>query len=274
MLRMSPIPTAVLLDDLRAEHEALDRRVAGLDDARWRSPTPAEGWTVADSISHLAYFDATAVLALADISAFTRHLAELASDPTAAPDTALARAGDHRVLLETWRDGRRGLLRAAGAADPAARVPWYGPAMGLASFVSARLMETWAHGQDVVDTLGLPPVASDRLRHVCHLGVGARGYSFRVRGLADPGDPVRVEATPPGGGDPWTWGPAEAPDRVHGPALDLALVLTQRRHLDDTDVVVEGDTAARWMAIAQAFAGPAGPGRQSAAPSGEQPGGP
>jgi len=173
----------------------------------------------------------------------------------------LARTADHGALLDAWRAGRAALLDAARAADPAVRVPWYGPAMGFASFVSARLMETWAHGQDVADALGLAPVTTDRLRHIVHLGVGARAYSFRVRGLQDPGDPVRVEAAPPAGGDAWTWGPAEAADAVRGPALDLALVLTQRRHLADTAVSVEGPTAQAWMAIAQAFAGPPGPGR-------------
>jgi uncharacterized protein (TIGR03084 family) len=258
----APDPTA-LVADLAAEHDALDGRVAGLDDDGWATPTPAEGWTVADSVSHLAFFDRSALLALTDAAAFTAHLAELAAAAADEPDVALGRAGDHAALLEQWREGRGALLAAAATADPAARVPWYGPPMGLASFVSARLMETWAHGQDVADALGLPPVVSDRLRHVCHLGVGARAYSFRVRGLDDPGDPIRVEATPPGGGAAWTWGPADAADRVTGSALDLALVLTQRRHRDDTDVVVAGPVAERWMAIAQAFAGPAGPGRSA-----------
>ena len=258
---MPSLPPATLLDDLGAEHAALDERVAGLDDAGWSTPTPAEGWTVADGISHLAFFDRSAVLALTDGDAFRAHLGELVAAAADQPDVALGRRGDHGALLAGWREGRAALLAAARDADPAARVPWYGPAMGFASFVSARLMETWAHCQDVADGLGLPPVVSDRLRHVCHLGVGARAYSFRVRGLTDPGDPVRVEATPPDGGAPWTWGPDDAVDRVAGSALDLALVLTQRRHRADTGVVVEGPTAEAWMAIAQAFAGPPGPGR-------------
>jgi uncharacterized protein (TIGR03084 family) len=253
---------AGLLEDLRDEHAALDERVAPLDDGGWTMGTPAEGWTVRDAISHLAFFDATAVLALEDGDAFVAHATAMATGPRE-PDLELGRSGDHADLLATWRSGRGRLLAAAGGADPSQRVPWYGPPMSLASFVTARLMETWAHGQDVADALGLEPVVSDRLRHVCHIGVGARAYSFRVRGLDDPGDPIHVEAVPPGGdgGDPWTWGPADAPDRVVGPALDLALVLTQRRHLADTSIEVVGPVASQWMAIAQAFAGPAGPGR-------------
>ena len=258
-----PLPprVAALLDDLRAEHVALDERVGGLDDVAWTTATPAEGWAVRDAVSHLAFFDATAVLALEDAEAFVAHTSSMATGPRE-PDLALGRSGDHGALLHQWREGRQRLAVAIDRADPTARVPWYGPPMSLASFVTARLMETWAHGQDVADALGLTPIVSDRLRHVCHIGVGARAYSFRVRGIADPGDPVRVEATPPGGeGEPWAWGPEDAADRVTGSAIDLALVLTQRRHLDDTSIEIVGPVATQWMAIAQAFAGPAGPGR-------------
>jgi uncharacterized protein (TIGR03084 family) len=245
---------AGLLDDLVAEHAALDGRVAVLDDGGWTTATPAEGWAVRDAISHLAFFDGTAALALDDAEAFVRLTSSMAGGPKE-PDLELGRSGDHDALLRRWGEGRERLAVAIGRADPAVRVPWYGPPMSLASFVTARLMETWAHGQDVADALGLPPVVSDRLRHVCHIGVGARAYSFRVRGIDDPGDPVRVEA------GPWTWGPEEATDRVTGSAIDLALVFTQRRHLDDTSIEIVGPVASQWMAIAQAFAGPAGPGR-------------
>ena len=249
-----------LLSDLEAEHAALDARVAGLSEELWRTPTPAEGWDVADCISHLAYFDGTAVLALTDEEAFTAHVQELfARGLETLPDTALARSVPGADLLASWRHGRAALLAHTATVAPGTRVPWYGPPMSVGSFVTARLMETWAHGQDVADALGLEPVVSDRLRHVCHLGVGARAYAFLVHGQPDPGDPVRVSLTGVGGGD---WGPEDAADSVSGTALDFALLVTQRRHLDDVDLTVTGPTAEKWMSIAQAFAGPAGPGRK------------
>ncbi len=257
-----------LLADLAAEHEALDGRVEHLDDETWHTPTPAEGWDVADQISHLAYFDGAARLALSDAAEFEAQRGELLPAGrqmgAATPDVALARGGRGPDLLEVWRRERAGMIEAAGATDPGERVPWYGPAMSLASFVTARIMETWAHGQDIADALGLPPVVSARLRHVCHIGVGARGYSFAVHDRGDPGDPVRVEVEAPDG-TMWTWGPHDARDRVRARALDLALLLTQRRHRDDVAVAVEGPTAEAWIAVAQAFAGPAGPGRARAA---------
>lgn len=250
-----------MLDELAAEQEALDARVAGLTEAEWAIPTPAEGWDVRDSIGHLGYFEETANLALTDRDAFSRHSAELGSGRLVHPDEVLSRSLPGDEVLQRWRVSRAALLSSLRAADPAARVPWYGPAMSVTSFATARVMETWAHGQDVADALGAPPVVSDRLRHVGHIGMAARPYAFLVNQLEDPGDPVRVVVRGPGG-DVWTWGPDGSENRVEGTALDFALVVTQRRHLDDTALVVTGPVARQWLSIAQSFAGPRGPGRQ------------
>lgn len=251
---------AALLEDLAAEHAALDARVRGLSEEQWRIPTPAAGWDIADCISHLHYFDGTAILALTDEKAFAAHVQELfTAGLDSGRDTAFGRGCSGGELLEDWRRGRSALLDRAAAVPPGSRVPWYGPPMSVASFVTARLMETWAHGQDVADALGLEPVVSERLRHVCHLGVGARAYAFLVHEETDPGEPVRVELSGVGGG---TWGPEDATDSVTGSALDFALLVTQRRHLDDVDLTVTGPTAEQWMSIAQAYAGPAGTGRE------------
>ncbi len=250
-----------ILEDLVAEHDYLDGLVGGLSAPGWAGPTPAEGWTVLDTISHLAYFDERAFTALVDPVAFAAHAEDvLAHGFGEASDVALGRRLGRTALLAEWRSRRTRLLAGLRAADPSARVPWYGPAMSLRSFATARLMETWAHGVDVADALGAPLSHEDRLRNVCHLCVGARAFSFFVHGAPDPGDPVRVEVTGPHG-DLWTWGAEDAPHRVTGTALDLALLVTQRRHRSDTALTVEGDVAELWLSVAQAFAGPAGGGR-------------
>ncbi|MCW2571941.1 MAG: hypothetical protein JWO88_1999 [Frankiales bacterium] len=254
-----PADIGALLSDLRDEQAALDERVAGLTEQQWRTPSPAEGWDVADCIGHLAYFDRTAVLALTDPEAFAAHASWILTVLHSNPDVVDARAGSGADLLDAWRAGREALYERVVGADPAARVPWYGPAMSLASFVTARLMEAWAHGQDVSDALSLPAVVSERLRHVCHIGVGARAYAFAVHQVVDDGAPVRVELSGLGGG---FWGPEDAADRVTGSALDFALLVTQRRHRSDVGLEIVGETADVWMSIAQAYAGPAGPGRQ------------
>jgi uncharacterized protein (TIGR03084 family) len=133
--------------------------------------------------------------------------------------------------------------------------------MSLASFLTARLMETWAHGVDISDALGKPIVTSARLKHVCHIGFLARPNSYRSRGLAVPEADIAVRLTAPDGST-WSWGNDAAPESITGTGLDFALLVTQRRHVDDTALVADGVLARQWTTFAQAFAGPAGPGRQ------------
>jgi uncharacterized protein (TIGR03084 family) len=249
--------------DLAGEHAALDAVVAGLDDDRWDTPTPAAGWAVRHQIGHLTFYDRAATMAAADPDDFTAWLATAMEDPGAYVVEA-DRIGHDLTgapLLQTWRAGRAALLDALRPLDPAARVPWYGPSMSARSFATARLMETWAHGQDVVDGLRAVGVdasrePTDRLRHIAHLGVVTRGWSYRVRGLEPPAVDVRVELAPPSGGERWTWGDAAAADTVRGPALDFCLVVTQRRNPAATALEADGDAATEWLALAQAFAGP------------------
>lgn len=259
-----PVPFTDLLADLAAETEVLDAILADLPAGGYERPTPAVGWAVRDQVSHLAYFDETATLAAEDPGRFRAEAAELMALGDAFPDVVAAR---HRqlsapVLLDWFRGARKRLLDVFGTVDPKTRVPWYGPDMSIASSVTARLMETWAHGQDVADALGVRREPTHRLRHVAHLGVRTLGFTFRLHGREVPTDPVRVELTAPDGGV-WAWGPEDARDAVRGTALDFCLAVTQRRHLDDLSLDVVGPVATEWMSIAQAYAGAPGPGRAS-----------
>jgi len=256
-------PLQRLLADLEDEHAELDALLAPLDAASWDRPTPAEGWAVRDQVSHLAFFDEAAALAVVEPDRFrARAEAMLATtgDPMA-EHLARGRALDGAAVLAWWRRARADMLAAARTVDEGARIPWFGPSMGVMSFVSARLMETWAHGQDVADALGVARRPSARLRHVAHLGVRARPFSYAVRGLEVPGGPVAVELVGPAG-ERWSWDAGDdAADVVRGTALDFCLVVTQRRHVANTALEVDGPLAEGWLAIAQAFAGPPGPGR-------------
>ncbi|WP_043265667.1 TIGR03084 family metal-binding protein [Streptomyces sp. CT34] len=251
-----------VLEDLRAEGEELDGLVAGLPDEKWGRATPAAGWTIAHQIAHLAWTDERAVQSAVDPDGF----AEEARTALASPETFVddgAELGARLApaeLLARWRAGRAELQRVLAARPEGAKLPWYGPPMSVASVATGRLMETWAHGQDVADALGVRRVPTARLRHVARIGVRARDYAYVVRGLAPPGEEFRVELTAPDGAL-WTFGPEGAAQRVTGPALDFCLLVTQRVHRDDVSVVATGADADRWLDIAQSFAGPAGPGR-------------
>jgi uncharacterized protein (TIGR03084 family) len=252
-----------LCDDLAAEHADLDRVVAAGD--RLAEPTPAPGWTVGDQISHLWFFDQRALLALTDPDAFRADAEALLASMEATGGTDASVEQGRRLaadeLLASWRRDRAALIDHARTVDPKSRVPWYGPAMSARSFITARLMETWAHGQDIVDALGVERPPTDRLRHVAHIGVGARPFSYAVRHQTMPDVPIRVELRAPSGAE-WTWGLEDAHDRVRGDALDFCLLVTQRRHRADVVLDVRGAAADEWLDIAQAFAGPPGAGRQ------------
>jgi uncharacterized protein (TIGR03084 family) len=258
---------ASICTDLRAEHDDLDALVRELAEDRWDTPTPAEGWSVRDTISHLHFFDDAALRAVVDPDGFREWVRndafrQIRPDSGEAGDIAFGRHSSSVELLERWRGGRGAMLREFTQLDPKTRVPWFGPDMSAASFATARLMETWAHGQDVADAVGRQRTPTDRLRHICHIGVTAIPWSYTVRKLDVPTEPIRVEVTSPSG-ETWTWGPEDAANRVTGSALDLALVVTQRRHRDDTRLRAEGPVADEWLSIAQAFAGPPGPGRKA-----------
>lgn len=248
--------------DLEAEHSQLDAIVADLDEKAWTTKTPAEGWDVRDQVSHLAFFDEQAKLAVSDPDGFSRSLTEIAADVGAFLDRSISqgRAMSGPDVLQWWRRARAEMVKAFEELDPDRRIAWYGPPMKPASFISARIMETWAHAQDVADALGIRRQATGNLRHVAHLAVLARGFSYQANGLLMPAEPVYVELTGTNG-EVWKWG-EDATDRVTGEAFDFCLVATQRRHVDDTDLEVSGPQAAQWMSIAQTYAGPPGSGRR------------
>jgi uncharacterized protein (TIGR03084 family) len=249
-----------ICSDLNWEQNTLDELVSRLAPEDWDNATLCLDWTIKDEICHLAYFDHTARLAATDAEAFTQHLIEdfgQVKDMSEVADITLARgrALDIDALLDWWRTERAQLNTALESLNPKDRLPWYGPPMSALSFATARLMETWAHGQDIYDTLLKKRPVSPGLKHIAHLGVTTFGWSFANRGQEVPETAVFVSLSGPDG-DTWTWGDAEADDTIAGPAEDFCLVVTQRRHVDDTSLKVNGETARQWMLQAQAFAGP------------------
>ena len=253
-----------LLADLAAEGAALEAVVAGLEDTAWLMPTPAEGWTIAHTVGHLTWTDARALQAARDPEGFRRAAATLVALDSAVDDAAAEGATTApEQLLARWRTGRAELAEALGSLPAGTTLPWYGPPMSVASMATARLMETWAHGLDVTDALGLPPSVSPRLRHVAHIGVRTRNFAFAQRGLPAPAEEFHVELVAPDGST-WTWGPEDAAQRVTGPALDFCLRVTRRRNRADLALRAAGADADRWLDIAQAFAGPPGEDRPAA----------
>jgi uncharacterized protein (TIGR03084 family) len=251
-----------IVADLRAESDELDAIVSGLAAQRWAETTPAPGWTIAHQIAHLLWTDRVAMTSVTDEAAFAEVLAEAAKDPTGFVDAGAEElaALPPDALLADWRQTRTGLHDELLTVADGRKLPWFGPPMSAASMATARLMETWAHGLDVADTLGVKRAATARLRSIAHIGVRTRDFAFSINGLTPPADPFRVELRAPDG-SVWDWGPADAAQRVTGSAEDFCMLVTQRRPRAELDVEAVGADAEEWLTIAQAFAGPPGPGR-------------
>ena len=251
-----------MVADLRAESDELDAIVADLPAERWGEATPAPGWTIAHQIAHLLWTDRVALTAVTDADGFAAVLAEAAKDPTgfvdAGADELAALPPDE--LLANWRQTRARLHDELLTVADGRKLPWFGPPMSAASMATARLMETWAHGLDVADTLGVKRPATARLRSIAHIGVRTRDFAFSINGMTPPADSFRVELRAPDG-SLWEWGPADAAQRVTGTAEDFCMLVTQRRPRTDLAVQAVGTDAEKWLGIAQAFAGPPGPGR-------------
>lgn len=249
--------------DLEAESAQLDTLVAGLDDAGWATPTPAPGWTIAHQIAHLAWTDEVAAIAATDPDRFGALLSEAASSVATYVDDAAeaGAAAPADEILAGWRAARERLADALREVPAGVKIPWFGPPMSAASMATARLMETWAHGLDVADALGVPVVPTDRIRSVAHIGVRTRDFAYIVNGRTPPAEPFHYALTAPSG-EIWTWGPDDASNSVRGPALDFCFLVTQRRALADLALELIGPDAVEWSGIAQCFAGPPGPGRE------------
>ena len=251
-----------IVDDLRAESAYLDALVAPLADERWAAPTPAAGWTIAHQIGHLLWTDRAALVAVTDEAAFADLVKTAVDDPNGFVNTAADELASvpPAELLADWRLTRTRLHDALLTVPDGRKLPWFGPPMSASSMATARLMETWAHGLDVADALGVTRPATARLRSIAHIGVRTRDFAFGINGQQPPSDPFRVELRAPDGST-WSWGPADASQRVTGSAEDFCFLVTQRRPLRELDVTATGDDASRWLSIAQAFAGPPGGGR-------------
>jgi uncharacterized protein (TIGR03084 family) len=249
--------------DLTAEGNDIDRLVADLDAAGWSTPTPAPGWTVAHQVAHLSATFKLAALAATSPEMFEAVTAKLSPDFDANVDHAMAEflAEPPDVLLARWRAERANAEKALGALPPDKMVPWLVRPLPVAVLAAAGMMELFGHGQDIADAVGVRREYTDRIRHLCGFAVRTWDFGYQARGLTPPDVAFRYELTAPSGRR-WEFGPADAAQKVTGPAADFCLLVTRRRHRDDLALTATGADADEWLNVAQAYRGPAGAGRQ------------
>ena len=243
--------------DLREEGDELFQLLDGLSEADWERQTPFKQWTINKVVDHLHFSDRAAVLSLQDPDAFLAMANGLSRNAAIAPGADAPRPAKPvgRELLSIWREYFLRMCDLLGATNPDARVKWFGPDMSARMFTTARQMETWAHGQDIYDLLGVERTNTDRLKNIAVIGVRTFGWTFVNRKLEPPGTMPYVRLAAPSGAI-WEWGTPSETDCVSGSAVAFCHVVTQGRNILDTNLRVVGDVATRWMAIAQCFAGP------------------
>ncbi len=245
--------------DLRAEADELHAFLSTLGHDDWGRPTAFKGWTPWDVVAHLHFYDRVSLLSLEGDEAFAaRRTVLIAAFKKGTTNAELARqeCGEWGAteLLDHWISGCHDMAVQLGESDPKRRLPWFGPDMGVRMFTTARLMETWAHGQEVYDLMGAQREPTDRLKNIATIGVKTFGWTFVNRGLEIPGPPPYLRLVAPSG-EIWEWNEPSESECIRGDALDFCHVVTQGRNIADTPLEVVGEVANGWMSIAQCFAG-------------------
>ena len=242
--------------DFLAETQALGRLLAPLPDAAFSEATQFKGWTINDVIRHLHFWNRAAGLQLTDPGELQQMIAGAmgAGGMRVFERETIPATG--QALREDWLATAEDVAAQFAKADPKARLKWAGPDMSARSSITARLMETWAHGQEVYDHLGVERVDDDRIRNIAHLGVSTFGWTYQVRRMEAPPVAPYVRLMAPSGAI-WTWGEEGAANSVTGSATEFCQVVTQVRNVADTKLVVHGPVATQWMGMAQCFAGKA-----------------
>jgi uncharacterized protein (TIGR03084 family) len=245
-----------LVQDLRDEQLVLDRLVAALDPADWLRPTPAAGWDVRDSITHLVAVDELAIECVAGRhEALERAFAYGHMDTFNQAGVERGRDQHPTEVLRWWRETRERLNQALEPLAAGTRIPWGGGPMGIRAFVMARLVECWAHGLDCFAAIGATPVDTDRLRHVCWLSYLVLPHAFEVAGRVMPAalEDLRIEVTGPAG-QPWLIGLPAASQRITGYAGEWARVAVQRLPFTQAGSLrADGPLAEQALEVARAY---------------------
>ncbi len=245
--------------DFRDESDALYKLLEPLKDEDFDHVTQFKNWTINNVIGHLHFWNWAADLTLKDGAAFDALLQQVAVHTVNKDlhgfEIKWLKGLKNRALVDEWVAFYPIMSDRYAVADPKKRVKWGGPDMSVRSKISARLMETWAHAQEIYDLLGVKRVNTDRIKNIAVLGVNTFGWSFACRGLEPPDRIPYVRLTAPSG-DAWEWNEPSEENRIEGSAAEFCQVVTQVRNVADTKLTCKGEISSQWMSMAQCFAGP------------------
>jgi uncharacterized protein (TIGR03084 family) len=242
---------------LAVQHAELGALLSVLAEDAWSAPVPAcPGWDVADVVLHLAQSDAAAVASAQDrfgeaVLAGT-GVGGASVDDVADSGVAAERGLPPAQLLARWRDTAAQMRTALAASDPSARLRWVAGTLSARTLTTTRLAESWIHTGDILEALGLPLTADDRLWHIARLAWRTIPYAFERAGRA-PAGPVTLDLRAPDG-DGWLLGDGATPTTIRGTALDFCLVAGRRRTPDQTTLTAEGPDGAAILELVRTYA--------------------
>ena len=242
-----------ILADLVAEQQALDQMLQRAPDRDWKRATPAAGWSVQDTISHLAATEEQGLRAVTGDKGLQAEVSAAGGiDAYNQEGVAQGRAKRPQEVIEWWRHSRAAVVEALSRAPHQTRVTWYAGPMSARTFATTRLMETWAHGLDIVAALKREVADTPRLRHVAWLGWKTLPYAFAQAGEEYPA-PIRVELVGPGYAR-WVFGPAESDQVVRGQAADWCRLVVRRLPAAQAEnLTATGEVAPTALRVARAY---------------------
>ncbi len=251
-----------ILSDLVAEQQALDQFLQRISERQWNLPTSAPGWSIKDTVSHLAYTEQFAARVIEQGPSVIKKAKLGDIDEWTALGVKEGRGMRYQQVIEWWRNSRADVVDALSRMDGSDRVHWVAGDMSARAFATLRLMETWAHGLDIKDAMeGLltfdeeeedPTADTSRIRHIAWLAHRMLPYAFSEAGEKFPQAGIRLELMGPRYAR-WVYGPDDAEDVIKGVAGEWCRIAVQRLDHGATSLKAEGTNAETALRVVRTY---------------------
>ena len=245
--------------DFRDECNAVYSILENLKEQDYEMPTQFKGWTFNNVIGHLHVWNYAADISLKDGDEW-KNFANSAMQALGSGSSmnefeqTITKGIKGPELLSMWKEYYNDMTERFAVADPKKRVKWMGPDMSVRSSISARHMETWAHAQELYDSLGLDRINEDRIKNIVIIGNNTFKWCFTVHKKTLPSIRPYLKLTSPSG-EIWEYNEISEEHKIEGLAEEFCQVVTQVRNIKDVNLKLTGDIAKEWMSVAQCFAG-------------------
>ena len=245
--------------DFCDESNAVYELLSNLSNDEFKSPTQFKGWTFNNVIGHIHVWNYAADISLKDGDEWKEFannaLSSLGGGATINQfEQTILKGVEGKELLDLWKNYYSEMTKRFATADPKKRVKWMGPDMSVRSSISARHMETWAHAQELYDSMGIDRKNEDRIKNIVIIGNNTFKYCFTINKRNLHPETPYLKLTSPSG-KLWEFNDKRNENIIEGSAEEFCQVVTQVRNIKDVNLNVRGDIAKEWMSIAQCFAG-------------------